>query len=204
MGIEVKIDVYLSLNSPWAYLAQARFREIVARRGAAAAVKPADFGEIFDATGGLPLPKRSPARRAYRMMELKRWRDRLGIPLVLEPAHARTDSAPATRLVIAADAAGADGLALATEFGRAIWERDEDIADPGVIAAALARADLDAAAADAWAADAARWDDVFRANTTEAIARGVFGAPSYVLADGEIFWGQDRLDFLDARLSAGD
>ena len=135
------------------------------------------------------------------MMELKRWRDRLGIPIALEPKCFPSDETAATRLLIAATQQGRDGVRLAEEIGRALWERDENIADPAVLIAAVGRAGLDADAVCAAAAPEADLDAVWAANTAEAIARGVFGAPSYVLADGEIFWGQDRLDLLEWRLS---
>ena len=195
------VDVYISLNSPWTYLGWPRFRGLAIKYKLTTAVKPARFGDVFAATGGLPLPKRAPARRAYRMMELKRWRDRLGIPIALEPQAFPSDEAPATRLLIAASEQGHDGVRLAEEIGRALWERDERIADAAVLAAAASRAGIDAAAVLAKARPAAALDAQWDANTAEAITRGVFGAPSYVLADGEIFWGQDRLELLEWRLS---
>lgn len=195
------IDVYISLNSPWTYLGWQRFRALADRYGLAARVKPARFGEVFAVTGGLPLPKRAPERRAYRMMELRRWRDRLGIPIALEPKSFPSDEVPATHLLIAAVAQGLDGVRLAEEIGRALWELEQSIADPDVLAAAAARAGMDAAAIKAEASPEAELEAAFAANTAEAIARGVFGAPSYVLPDGEIFWGQDRLDLLEWRLS---
>src|SRR3954447_5239481 len=81
----ITIDYYASLNSPWTYLGSAPFAEIAKRHGATVNIKPARFGPIFEQTGGLPLPKRSPQRQAYRMMELKRWREVRGRPLHLEP-----------------------------------------------------------------------------------------------------------------------
>jgi 2-hydroxychromene-2-carboxylate isomerase len=71
----VAVDYYMTLNSPWTYLGSALFAEIARRNGVAVNIKPCKFGPIFEQTGGLPLPKRSPQRRAYRMMELKRWRE---------------------------------------------------------------------------------------------------------------------------------
>ena len=102
----VTIDYYMSLTSPWTYLGSASFAEIAERNGATVNIKPCKFGPIFEQTGGLPLPKRSPQRRAYRMMELKRWREVLGIPINLEPKHFPCDDTAATRLVIAAKLQG--------------------------------------------------------------------------------------------------
>jgi DSBA-like thioredoxin domain len=98
----VTIDYYMTLNSPWTYLGSALFAEIAGRNNVTINIKPCKFGPIFEQTGGLPLPKRSPQRRAYRMMELKRWREVRGIPINLEPRYSPCDDTAATRLVIAA------------------------------------------------------------------------------------------------------
>ena len=141
----VTIDYYMSLTSPWTYLGSAPFAEIAERNGATVNIKPCKFGPIFEQTGGLPLPKRSPQRRAYRMMELKRWREVLGIPINLEPKHFPCDDAAATRLVIAAKLQGKNAHRLSLELGRAVWEREETLADPAAISLAAQRAGLDAA-----------------------------------------------------------
>jgi len=196
----VTIDYYLSLNSPWTYLGSALFADIARRHGATVNVKPARFGPIFEQTGGLPLPKRSPQRQAYRLMELKRWREVRNIPISIQPKHFPSDDAAATRLVIAAKLQGKDAHRLSLELGRAVWEREESFADSAVIAAAAGRTGLDAAAVRAAAPADGELDRLFDQYTTEAVAAGVFGAPSYVLPSGEIFWGQDRLDLLERAL----
>jgi 2-hydroxychromene-2-carboxylate isomerase len=196
-----RVDYYLTLNSPWAYLGARKLAEIVQRKHVQLVVKPARFAEVFAKTGGLPLDQRPPERRAYRMMELKRWRDFHGVPLVLTPKFAPADEAAGVRLVIAAAAQGADAARLALEIGRAQRELDENIADAQVLAAAATRAGLDAAQIRAAGPSDADLDAIWAQNTAEAIARGVFGAPSYVLESGEIFWGQDRLEFLDRALA---
>lgn len=197
------IDCYLSLNSPWTYLGSARLIAMRERYRLAVDVKPARFGEVFARTGGLPLAKRPPERRAYRMMELKRWRDHLATPIVLEPKFFPADEVAATRFLLAARAMQQDALRLSSEIGRAVWEREENIADPDVIMAAAARAGIDADRVCAAAPPEAELDRQWDAFTAEALSKGVFGAPSYVLADGEIFWGQDRLELLDRALAAG-
>jgi 2-hydroxychromene-2-carboxylate isomerase len=195
------ISYYMTVNSPWTYLGSARFAEIARRHGCTVDIKPAKFGEVFAKTGGFPLPKRSPERRAYRLMDMKRWRDHLKIPINLEPKHFPSNEVPATRLVLAAKLAGKDAHALATEIGRSLWELEQDIADPAVLDACAKRAGLDADAIRKSAPPDTELDALHDKLTTEAISRGVFGAPSYVLESGEIFWGQDRLDFLDRALA---
>ncbi len=196
----VTVDYYMTLTSPWTYLGSALFAEIAARNEVTVNIKPCKFGPIFEQTGGLPLPKRSPQRRAYRMMELKRWREVRGIPLTLEPRHFPCDDLAATRLVIAAKLQGKDALRLSMELGRALWEREDTLADPAAVASAAQRAGLDAAELRANSASDAELDLLHEQFTREALSAGVFGAPSFVLPSGEIFWGQDRLELLERAL----
>lgn len=188
------IDYYYSLISPWTYLGGARLEEIAARHGAAIAHKPMKLGEVFPATGGLPLPKRAPARQSYRMMELKRWREYLGMPLNLNPAHFPVPEWPAAGMVIAAKSADGDCGALSRALLRAVWSEERDISDRSTLAAIAGECGMDGEALLA-AADHGDAAAEYQANTEEAIARGVFGAPTYALGE-ELFWGQDRLDFL--------
>ena len=196
----VVIDYYMTLNSPWTYLGSALFAEIASRNRATVNIKPCKFGPIFEQTGGLPLPKRSPQRRAYRMMELRRWRDVRGIPLTLEPKHFPCDDTAATRLVIAAKLRGQDAHRLSLELGRSLWEREETLADPATITAAAQRAGLDDGLLRAGGPSDTELDALHEQFTKEALAAGVFGAPSFVLPSGEIFWGQDRLELLERAL----
>src|SRR5690348_1054972 len=166
----VTIDYYISLNSPWTYMGSGLLAEIAKRNGATVNVKPAKFGPIFEKTGGLPLPKRSPERRAYRLMELKRWREVRNLPLVLQPKYSPSDDAAATRLVIAAKLQGKDAHRLSLELGRALWEREESIGDAAVIAASAARAGLDAAAIRAAGPSDAQLDQLLEQYTQEALA----------------------------------
>lgn len=193
------IDYYLTPVSPYAYLGGERLAEIAGRHGAAVRVKPVDLGVIFPKTGGLPLAKRAPERQAYRLAELSRWSSFLGLKLNLHPKHFPAPDALAAGLILAAAKAGHDALALANALGRAVWAEERDIADAGTlkeIAAAQGLngdALLEAAQAPATLEERAKL-------TEEALALGVFGAPTYVV-DGELFWGQDRLDFVDRKLA---
>ena len=133
------IDYYISLNSPWTYLGSARFAAIAKKHDYTVSVKPAKFAEVFAKTGGLPLVKRAPERRAYRLMDLKRWRDHLGVPINIEPKYFPSDEAPGTRLVLAAKLQGKNAHRLATEIGKALWEIEQSIAEPAALAAAAER-----------------------------------------------------------------
>lgn len=194
------IDYYFAVNSPWTYLGHDRFVALAQQHGADVAVKPINLGDVFPVSGGLPLPKRAPQRQAYRLVELARWSEFLGRPINLQPKFFPVDGNPGSLWVLAAAAAGAaEALRLAGAIGRAVWAQERDIADPATLAAIAAECGLDAAALAA-RAQHADMSARYKALTDEAIARGVFGAPTYVL-DGELFWGQDRLDFLARKLA---
>ncbi len=194
------IDYYISLNSPWTYLGAQRFLDLAKAHGATIRTRPARFADVFSATGGLPLGKRSAQRQAYRMMELRRWRRRLGTQIVLEPEHFPSDETAGVRLVIAAELANLDSARLSLEIGRELWERDHAIAETAALRTACARAEIDYDDLQANAPEDGDLDDIWEENTEEAIASGVFGAPSYVFSDGEIMWGQDRLGFVEEKL----
>ena len=195
------VDYYLTLISPWTYLGSQRFAEIVQRHGAEVRVTPVNFGEVFPRTGGLPLAKRAPERQAYRMMELKRWREHLGIPIKLEPKFFPANDRLAACMVLAAGETGGKPLELAQAFGKAVWEEERNIADEDTCKAIAQETGHDADALLAKAQEEAT-QKRYETQTEEAISRGVFGAPSYVYKD-EIFWGQDRLDFLERALAEG-
>ncbi|MEO0729276.1 MAG: 2-hydroxychromene-2-carboxylate isomerase [Pseudomonadota bacterium] len=195
------VDYFISLNSPWTYLGAQRFLDMCKDAGVSVRTKPAKFADVFAVSGGLPLGKRSAQRQAYRMMELKRWRDRLDIPICTEPQFFPSDETAGSRLVIQAEKKGLDGARLALEIGRELWERDANIAEEAVLATACKRAGLDYDALSVHDGDHTPLDEAWQDFTDEAIARGVFGAPSYVFDDGEIFWGQDRLTFVEEKLA---
>lgn len=194
------IDYYLTLISPWTYMGSQRFAEIAAQHGAEVRVKPVNFGEVFPRTGGQPLAKRAPERQAYRMMELKRWRKHLNMPIHLEPKFFPANDRLAACVVLAAGESGGKPLELAQAFGKAVWEQERNIADEATCKAIAEETGHDGEALLAKAKEETMAER-FAALTEEAISRGVFGAPSYVYND-EIFWGQDRLDFLDRALAA--
>ena len=197
------IDYYASLNSPWTHLGAARIEALAARHGASLRIYPVEFGTIFAGSGGLPLPKRAPQRQAYRLMELRRWRDFLRVPINIEPKFFPSSEALSAACVIALRETDGDAPAirLAHRVLKGVWEDELNPGDPKTFAALIGEIGLDADAVMALGA-APRWTDRRVADTQAALARGVFGAPSYVIGD-EIFWGQDRLDFVERRLARG-
>jgi 2-hydroxychromene-2-carboxylate isomerase len=194
------VAYYFSPNSPWAYLGHERFVAIAKRAGAHIDVRPVDYGRIFPQSGGVPVAQRAKQRQAYRMTELKRWRELLGIPINFAPKFASASGVAAARMIIAADMKELNAMALAGFVGKAVWEEDRDIADPVTLQAIAAEHGRNAKLL--WdTAQSQATQDAYDAYTAEAIERGVFGAPTYVYKD-ELFWGQDRLEFLERALAS--
>jgi len=194
-----RIDYYFSVLSPFTYLAGLELESVAARHDAEIAYKPCDIMKVFAETGGVPMPKRHPSRLDYRRQELLRISARRAMAFNLQPAHWPTDPLPASKAIIAVAGQGGDAGTLAHAFLRAVWAEERNIGDPATVAAILA-ANCHDARALAPAMEAA--EATYRANTEQAIAAGVFGAPFYMV-DGEKFWGQDRLDYLDWHLGRG-
>ena len=190
---------YFAPQSPWSYLGHARLVDLLARSRREVAVLPVDYGRIFPQSGGLPLAKRAPQRQAYRLVELKRFAEHLGLALNPQPRYFPVDATPSARLITAV--AEQDGMAAAMALAGAVlaacWREERDIASDATLAELLEECDLPAERlAESRGADTrARYD----AHTQAAMDAGVFGAPTYVI-DGELFWGQDRLDFVARKL----
>jgi len=192
-----RIDYFISLNSPWTHFGADRIAALAAWHDAELRVYPMDLGgTVFPASGGLPLAKRSPQRRAYRNQELIRWRTHLDIPIDLEPTYFPFDEKLAAQCVIAVRELKDDkrAVALAHRILKALWEEGRNPGDPEDLAGLIADIHLD----PGWLlqeADREEWAKQRQTDSAMALERGVFGAPTYIIED-EIFWGQDRLDFV--------
>jgi 2-hydroxychromene-2-carboxylate isomerase len=197
------IDYYASLNSPWTHLGAARIEAMAMANNATLRIYPVDFGAIFAQSGGLPLPKRSPLRQAYRLQELVRWRDQLGIPIQVQPKFFPSSEQHSASCVIALRETMGDqpAIKLAHRVLKAVWQEEKNAGDLATLAALITDIGLDADQVLKLGEDP-RWAERRIADTQAALDRGVFGAPSYVIGD-DIFWGQDRLDFVERRLARG-
>jgi len=189
------VDYYFSLTSPWSYLGHERLLKIVSDEGAVITPFEVSYrGTIFAATGGLPVNKRAPERQAYRLQELARWRDHLGVDLNVHPKHWPNDETTAANMLVVLREN--NSIQAALQFGglvmKGVWSDDRDIADTATLIHMANQSghdgnDLLKEASDPkWAA-------------LRQFKRGVFGAPSYCVED-QIYWGQDRLDFVQRHL----
>ena len=193
------IDYYFSTLSPSAYLAGTRLEEMAARHGASITYKPLDIMALFARTGGTPLAQRHPNRQAYRAQDMARQARRLAMPMNMPPAHFPTNAAPSSYAIIAAQSAGGGDLgALVHGVLRALWAEERDIAQDDVVRDCLSAAGFDPGLADSGLLAGA---EAYEANLEEGINAGVFGAPFYVVDSGQMFWGQDRLEDLEAHLA---
>jgi 2-hydroxychromene-2-carboxylate isomerase len=197
------IDYYASLNSPWTHLGADRIEALAAAHNATMRIYPCDFNTIFPRTGGFALPQRSPQRQAYRLQELARWRDHLNIPIHIKPQFFPSSDAQSAPCVIAVRETIGDqqAIKLAHRILKAVWQEQKNPADPATLAQLIADVGLDPDHVIKLGADP-KWTQQRHADIEAAIARNVFGAPTYVIGD-DIFWGQDRLEFVERRLAKG-
>ena len=191
------IDYYLFTLSPFCYLAGGRLEAIARKHDVRISYRPFDLMKVFSKTG-TPLPKdRHPSRQAYRFQELRRIAEMNSVPINLQPAHWPTGPLPSCRAIIAAGEVGGGNIGgLVHAILRACWVEEKDISEQDVLAECLEKNGFPASVLEE---DMAKTAEVFERNTEEALERGVFGAPSY-LVDDQLFWGQDRLTYLDAWL----
>jgi 2-hydroxychromene-2-carboxylate isomerase len=196
-----QIDYYFSLSSPWAYIGDKLFREVVATYGLKINHKPVILVDLFSETGGLPLIKRHPVRQRYRMLELQRWRDKRGLNFHFQPKYVPLNARLADGVVVAAIEAGHDPDPFLRRAFPAVWEEELNLADAGTLVRLADESGLPGKAL----VERSQTDEIsqkYEQNRQEALAADVFGSPAYVL-DGEVFWGQDRIELLVDALKSG-
>ena len=191
-----RVEMWFDLSCPYAYLGSTQIEALVDRVGAELDARPMLLGGVFKAHA---VPQKlfsvlSPAKARHNALDLVRWSERFGVPYAMPDGHPfRTVDALRAMLAI-----GPPFMPLAHAFFRAYWVEGRDIGDKSVIASVLAAAGHDAARVIA-EAETPRIKDELRARTDQAIAKGVFGAPTFFV-DDQPFWGQDRLGDVEAAL----
>ena len=192
------IDYYFATISPFTYLSGTRPAEIAEKHGASITYKPLDIMGLFARTGGTPPKDRHPNRQEYRLQDMARRAKVVGVPLNLKPMFWPTNAAPSAYAIIAAQNTGGDVAALVHAFGKACWADERDISQDDVVRDCLEAAGFDPALADK---DMLTSADTFAKNLEDAVSAGAFGAPFLITDGGERFWGEDRINDLDAHLA---
>ena len=195
----MKIDYFYSLASPFTFLGSEKLQAIAKKYNAEIIEKPCDLvGGIFSKTGGVPVPQRSPQRQKYRLDELKRWSKFLNIKINIKPKFfpPKDPHIPA-KYTIAANLLGIKIL-----FGHTLlqklWNEEQDISEENNIELISKKFKIDFNKLSLLA-KSEKVSKIYTDNTADAIQKNVFGVPTYIFND-ELFWGQDRLEFLERAL----
>ena len=191
------ITCFFSAHSAYAYLGAWELDRIAREAGWEVDYRPIDLNPVIAATSGEAFGVRSPAHYAYFFeRDMFRWAEWRGLPMIRHrPTHHDAPLALPNGAIIAA---GAQAGALSRAILQAHWRDDADISDPATLSRLAEALGLDGAALLA-AAGGEKVQATHRENTQEAIARGVFGSPTYVVA-GDMFYGQDRLAMVERAL----
>ncbi len=195
------VEYHFSMVSPWAFIGHDAFHKAMARRNVKIDYKPIALLEIFEEHGTPLPPKRHPSRQKMRWLELQRWRERRELTFNLKPAFWPFPFATADKVIIALAARGDDPSAFMSDVFKSVWSDEKNMGDEGELQAAADRNGFDGAAL-LEAAKSPEVEVAYKANTTNSMAMGNVGSPSYFL-NGEIFWGQDRIGLLEDALSSG-
>ena len=192
----MKVEYYYSIASPFSYLGLERLLSLVKKYKLEIDEKPLDLvGEIFSNTGGLPVPKRHPSRQKYRLIEIDRIAKKFNVKINKQPKYfPPSDPHLPAKFVIAACKKG-DKLRFGKMCLEYIWSLEKDISDYKILEEICEKLKLNFEEIK----NLALSDEIdlkYKKNSKDAIDQNVFGAPSYVL-ENEIFWGQDRLEYLE-------
>jgi 2-hydroxychromene-2-carboxylate isomerase len=196
-----RVELFYDYACPYAYLAHTQIEALCARASAELVWRPMLLGGVFQALGTpqVPMAAMSAAKARLNALDMARWADHFGVPLTMPPMHPNR-TVLALRATLAAEAA----IPVATKaLFRAYWLLGRDVSQPFVVREALDQAGLDGADLLRRAEDP-QIKEALRARTEEAVARGVFGAPTFLVTApgvaGALFWGQDRLHFVEKAL----
>ena len=197
----VTIEYFMSPGSPWSFMGHQRFIEIVNKFNVNVNMYPVNYGEIFPLSGGVPVSKRPIQRQKIRLQELKRWGDFLKINLNLEPKYFPSKSLLPSLIIIASKRKNINqAFNLANNIMNALWVENLNIDDEETLVNILKKMDLDANEILNYA-KSKECEEEMKSGTKFAIEKNVFGAPTYIVND-QIYWGQDRLDFVERHLSS--
>ena len=196
----IEINYFMSHGSPWTFLGHNRLGKIIKKFNVKLNMYPVNYGEIFPISGGLPVSKRPPQRQKLRLQELKRWGEFLRVNLIPQPKFFPSKSLLPSLIIIAAKIKKTNkDFDLAQNIMNALWVQDLDIDDENILSKILQQTDLSSKEILSFA-KSDECKNLFEEYTNLAIKENVFGAPTYILED-QVYWGQDRLDFVERHLS---
>ena len=201
-----EIFYYYSIRSDFTYLGAARIAALAKKYGRRLVHRPIKLSVTMVPIGGIPFDDRPPLRTAYAQLDAARWAAFLKIPCLADPIHHDGPMELPSGAVIVAQRAVLRGERgdvdeLHCLILQALWRDDRDIADTRVISELAEKAGFDAPKLVREAVSEHAQLELAR-NCREAIVKGVLGAPSYFI-DGEHFFGQDRLEFVERKLAQG-
>ena len=195
----IKVDYFMSHGSPWTFLGHNRLNKIVKKFNVQLNMYPVNYGEIFPISGGLPVSKRPLQRQKIRLQELKRWAEFLNIDLIPEPKFFPSKSLLPSLLIIAAKIKKTNkDFELASSIMNALWVKELNIDEENTLKNIMANLELDSEDLLSFATSQ-ECESIFKEYTKIAIEKNVFGAPTFII-DDQIYWGQDRLDFIERHL----
>ena len=195
----MKIEYYYGIPSPFAYIGSVKFQLIAKKYNVEIVEKPCDLvGGIFSKTGGIPVPQRSQQRQKYRLDEIKRWSEFLNIKINIKPKYfpPKDPHLPA-KFTIAANLLGVK-VVFGHELLKQLWSEEKDISDEKNIEMVSNSFKINFIELSELA-KSEKVSKIYTDNTEEAVEKNVFGAPTYIF-NSELFWGQDRLEFLERAL----
>jgi len=197
MTMARSVDFLFDFGSPAAYLAWTQLPRLVADTGTQVVMKPILLGGIFQSTGNRA-PITVPAKGTYLFTDLNRYAKLYGVPLVMNP-HFPINTVTLMRIDVALTMRADPRLdAYRAAVFPAIWADRKNMGDPATVAAVLAPAGFAADELVALASDP-QVKEILKTWTQDAVDRGAFGAPTFFVGD-EMFWGQDRIDFVRSAL----
>jgi 2-hydroxychromene-2-carboxylate isomerase len=192
-----ELEFFFDYGSPFSYLADTQLKGLVERTGARVLYRPMLLGGVFNETGNSS-PIAIEAKRKYMMADLERWAKHYGVRAPHNP-HFPINTIRLMRGAIAAERAGVFATYHRAVFD-AFWREGLNLGDVAVVRGVLQGAGLDAEQLAA-ASERHAVKDALRVETEEAVARGAFGAPTFFVGD-QMFWGNDRLLFVEQALKA--
>ncbi len=192
-----RVEYFFDYVSPFSYLADSQVPELIKRTGAELVYRPFFLGGVMQASGNKP-PATVPAKGKYMFADIARWSGRYQLEIKFNP-HFPVNTVKAMRGALVALEEGYFETYHQALFS-AMWREEKNVGDADVLGAVLDAAGLEGSAIVARTGEQSIKDKL-KANSDEAVERGAFGAPTFYV-DGEMFFGNDRLDFLEEKLNS--